>query len=104
MHPVALVTGGAVRVGGAISRALADAGYRLVVNYQSSAAAAEELRDSLLASWSDVTTGQADGRPFADMLGRKPDLTKIKGLIGYQPRYSLEQTLEQIIEFERAQL
>lgn len=60
MHPVALVTGGAVRVGGAISRALADAGYRLVVNYQSSAAAAEELRDTLLAAGYEVITVQAD--------------------------------------------
>ncbi len=58
--PVALVTGGAVRVGGAISRALADAGYRLVVNYHSSAAAAEELRDILLAAGGEVTTVQAD--------------------------------------------
>ena len=51
-----------------------------------------------------LTYEQAYGRPFDDMLVRKPDLTKIKGLIDYQPRYSLEQTLEQIIDFERAQL
>lgn len=60
MQPVALVTGGAVRVGGAISRALADAGYRLVVNYQSSAAAAEELRNTLLAAGGEVITVHAD--------------------------------------------
>lgn len=51
-----------------------------------------------------LTYEQAYGRPFDDMLVRKPDLTKIEGLIGYQPRYSLEQTLEQIIDFERARL
>jgi pteridine reductase len=40
---VALVTGGAVRVGRAISLALADEGMRLVVHYNSSSGPAEEL-------------------------------------------------------------
>ena len=47
---------------------------------------------------------QAYGRPFDDMLVRKPDLSKIRGLIGYEPHYSLEQTLRQIIDFERSRL
>jgi len=47
---------------------------------------------------------QAYGRPFDDMLIRQPDLTKIKRLIGYQPRYTLEQTLKQIIAYERERL
>jgi len=51
-----------------------------------------------------LTYEQVYGRPFDDMLVRKPDLTKIEGLIDYHPRYSLEQTLEQIIDFERAKL
>lgn len=59
-RPVALVTGGAVRVGCAISRALADAGYRLLVNYHSSAVEAEELRDELLAAGGEVIAVQAD--------------------------------------------
>lgn len=40
---VALVTGGAVRIGRALSLALADAGYELVVSYRSSADEAEEV-------------------------------------------------------------
>jgi UDP-glucose 4-epimerase len=44
---------------------------------------------------------EAYGRPFDDMLIRVPDLTKVKRLIGYQPKYDLRQTLEQIIEYER---
>lgn len=47
---------------------------------------------------------EAYGRPFDDMLIRQPDLTKIKGLIGFQPKYSLEQTLQQVINFEKEQI
>jgi NAD(P)-dependent dehydrogenase (short-subunit alcohol dehydrogenase family) len=42
---VALVTGGAVRVGRAISLALAAAGYHLVVGYRTSESAAADVRD-----------------------------------------------------------
>ncbi|MCK4275467.1 MAG: GDP-mannose 4,6-dehydratase [Phycisphaerae bacterium] len=47
---------------------------------------------------------EAYGRPFDDMLTRVPDLTKIRTLIGYEPKYSLTETLQQIIEFERARM
>ncbi len=47
---------------------------------------------------------EAYGRPFDDMLTRIPDLTKIRTLIGYEPKYSLTETLQQIIEFERARM
>ncbi|MCJ7543409.1 MAG: GDP-mannose 4,6-dehydratase [Phycisphaerae bacterium] len=49
-----------------------------------------------------VSYEEAYGRPFDDMLVRVPDLTKIRRLIGYQPTYNLEQTLAQIIEYERS--
>ncbi|MCK4603025.1 MAG: GDP-mannose 4,6-dehydratase [Phycisphaerae bacterium] len=45
---------------------------------------------------------EAYGRPFDDMQIRVPDLSKIKRLIGYEPKYTLEQTLQQIIDYERA--
>ena len=35
------------------------------------------------------------------MLARVPDLSKIRRLIAYKPKFSLEQTLEQIIDFEK---
>jgi len=45
----ALVTGGATRVGAAISRALQRAGAHVLIHYRSSAGPAESLRDELLA-------------------------------------------------------
>lgn len=63
---VALVTGGAVRVGRAISLALADAGYDLVVAYRSSAGPAESLVEELSRLGRTVVPVQADlGEPEA---------------------------------------
>lgn len=45
---------------------------------------------------------EAYGRPFDDMMARRPDLGKINRLIGFDPKYSLDQTLGQVIEYERA--
>lgn len=47
---------------------------------------------------------QAYGRPFDDMLRRVPCLGKINRLIGYSPRYSLRETLDQVIAYEREHL
>lgn len=44
MNPVALVTGGAIRVGRAISLGLAEAGYDVIVHYRSSEQGAIEVR------------------------------------------------------------
>jgi UDP-glucose 4-epimerase len=38
---------------------------------------------------------------FEDMPRRVPDLTKIRGLIGYEPQHSLDDVLTQVIEYFR---
>jgi len=43
---------------------------------------------------------QAYGRAFDDMLVRVPDLGKINRLIGYEPKYTLDETLRQVIDYE----
>jgi pteridine reductase len=58
--PVALVTGGAVRVGRAISSALAEDGYRLVVHYNSSSEAADELVDEIRTKGGEAVAIGAD--------------------------------------------
>ncbi|MBW3572295.1 MAG: SDR family oxidoreductase [Gemmatimonadetes bacterium] len=58
--PVALVTGGAVRIGRAISSALAEDGYRLIVHYNSSSAAADELVDEIRSAGGDAVAIGAD--------------------------------------------
>ena len=64
MNPVALVTGGAVRLGRAISLGLAEAGYDLVVAYNSSAEAAAELASSVESTGRRCEIVQGDlGRP-----------------------------------------
>ena len=55
---VAVVTGGAIRVGEAISRRLAQAGYHVVVHAFSSSKKAQALAEEIGGSWmcSDLTT------------------------------------------------
>lgn len=57
---IALVTGGAVRIGRAISSALAEDGYRLIVHYHSSSKAAEELVDAIRSAGGDAVAIGAD--------------------------------------------
>ncbi|GAB4479190.1 MAG: SDR family oxidoreductase [Erythrobacter tepidarius] len=49
-RPAVLVTGGATRIGGAISRAFAAAGWHVVIHYKSSAAQAEALASALASA------------------------------------------------------
>jgi len=37
------------------------------------------------------------GKDFADMARRRADITKIRRLIGYRPRVTLEQSIKKII-------
>jgi UDP-glucose 4-epimerase len=41
---------------------------------------------------------------FEDMQRRVPSIDKIAALIGYKPKYSLEDTLRRVIEYERQYL
>ena len=38
---------------------------------------------------------------FEDMPRRVPDLTRIKGLIGYEPQHQLDEILTQVIDYFR---
>ncbi len=69
-NPVALVTGGGVRVGRAIALGLAEDGYDLVVNYRTSAADAEEVAKEAGRLGRRVRTIQAD-------LSRKGDAVRL---------------------------
>ena len=68
----------------------------------------EELADQIIrmtgskSSKRYLSYQEAYGRPFDDMIIRRPDLSKIKRLIGYAPKYSLDQTLQQVIDYERS--
>ena len=57
---VALVTGGAVRIGRAISTALAEDGYRLVIHYNSSSGPADELVDEIRGKGGEAVAIAAD--------------------------------------------
>jgi UDP-glucose 4-epimerase len=48
-----------------------------------------------------VPYDEASESGFEDMPRRVPDLTKIEGLIGYRPRYALDDILAQVIEYFR---
>lgn len=57
---------------------------------------------SMTGSQSKITFIPYDkvyGQDFDDMAHRKPDLSKIKATIGYQPRVNLEQGLSKIIKY-----
>ena len=49
-----------------------------------------------------VPYDQAYAPGFEDMYRRVPSIDKIAGLIGYRPRYNLEDTLRRVIEYERS--
>jgi pteridine reductase len=73
MQRRALVTGGAVRVGRAISLALGEAGYDVAIHYASSAAAASEVEAAIGEHGGRATTLKADltqPRQAQDLISR----------------------------------
>ena len=64
--PVALVTGGARRLGAVFVRALAEEGYRVAFSYNASANEAETLVDELAADGHDVAGFAADLREASE--------------------------------------
>lgn len=49
-----------------------------------------------------ISYEEAYGDGFEDMERRVPDLTKIGGLIGYQPKYKLDDILNSVIDYYRS--
>jgi UDP-glucose 4-epimerase len=67
-------------------------------------ALAEKIRD-MAASSSEIVRipyDQAYESGFEDMPRRVPDITKIRNLVGYEPRVDLDQILREVIDFMRA--
>ncbi|MGB4333168.1 MAG: SDR family NAD(P)-dependent oxidoreductase, partial [Bacilli bacterium] len=63
---VAIVTGGATGIGRAISARLSELGATVVINYRSSAGAAERLVEGLTAKGYKAESFQADVSDFSD--------------------------------------
>lgn len=51
-----------------------------------------------------ISYDQAYAPGFEDMYRRVPSIEKIEMLIGFQPRYTLTDTLQRVVEFERQRL
>jgi len=70
----------------------------------------DELADRVIAMTGSssikkyVSYEEIYGVPIDDMSVRRPDLTRVRGLIGYEPRYDLETILRQVIDYEKARI
>lgn len=71
---VAIVTGGARDVGGAIARSLAREGVRVAINYNSSEAEAQALVDDIAASGGTARAVQADIADYAQVRAMTDDV------------------------------
>lgn len=75
-RPSVLVTGGATRIGGAITRAFAAAGWHVVIHYKSSAAQADELAATLPSAETvgfDLSDDDAAVAAIRELANRLPD-------------------------------
>jgi len=77
----ALITGGAVRVGRAITRALAAEGANVFVHYHSSVGPAHTLHEEVLATGVRCASGQADLSDPSSTLGLMEEATEALGPI-----------------------
>jgi len=82
MHQSALVTGGARRVGAALSRVLAANGHFVAIHYQSSAAEAASLAEEIRAAGGACGLIQADLNDRAAIAGLVPRCIEAFGPIG----------------------
>jgi NAD(P)-dependent dehydrogenase (short-subunit alcohol dehydrogenase family) len=75
-RPAVLVTGGATRIGAAITRAFAAAGWHVVIHYHTSAAQADELAATLPSAETvsfDLADDEAAVAAIRDLANRLPD-------------------------------
>ncbi|GAA4857719.1 NAD-dependent epimerase/dehydratase family protein [Luteimonas vadosa] len=52
----------------------------------------------------DVALREAYGEDFEDIRRRRPDLSKLRGMTGFEHRFTLEQTIDDLIDVERRKL
>jgi UDP-glucose 4-epimerase len=70
----------------------------------------EELADKIIALTGSkskkqyISYEEAYGKEFDDMMRRVPSLEKINKVIGYKPKMSLEQTLQDVISDIKSKL
>ena len=48
-----------------------------------------------------VSYEDAFGKPFDDMMRRRPDTSKLQTLTGWSPKRSLRESLQEVIDFMR---
>jgi NAD(P)-dependent dehydrogenase (short-subunit alcohol dehydrogenase family) len=95
-RPAVLVTGGATRIGGAISRAFAAAGWHVVIHYRASAAQAEALAASLPSAETigfDLMDDEAAVAAIRQLANRQPDwrcLVNSASVFDYDPVTELD--------------
>lgn len=66
-----------------------------------------ELVKAITESPSEITLtpyAKAYGEGFEDIARRMPDISKIRKTIGYQPTKNLEQIIQSVVDYKRAQL
>lgn len=95
-RPAVLVTGGATRIGGAITRAFAAAGWHVVIHYRSSAAQADELAATLPSAETigfDLLDDEAAVAAIGQLANRLPDwrcLVNSASVFQYDPVTALD--------------